>query len=208
MRASAADRRPYRSPVREERAARTRSAVLAAATRLFRERGWAPTGMRDIAHAAGVAVETVYASFPSKVDLLVTALEEALVGDPTAVPLTQRPEFAALSDDDRPTRVASAARLLTDVHDRTAALYLALRQAAPGNPRLAEHLHLCDFRRRANVEHGLTYVKGATLTGEERDGLTTVLDVDVYQQLIEGCGWSRRQYESWVVGVVNRLLGP
>jgi AcrR family transcriptional regulator len=207
MRAPAAYRRPYHSLVREERAARTRTAVLAAASRLFCQRGWAPTGMRDIAHAAGVAVETVYASFPSKADLLLTALEEALVGGPSPVPLTQRPEFAALGDGDRQVRVATAARLVTDVHSRTAALYLALRQAAPSNPRLAEHLYLCDSRRRQNVEHGLTYVKGATLTSEERDGLAAVLDIDVYQQLIEGCGWSQRQYESWATGVIDRLLG-
>jgi AcrR family transcriptional regulator len=181
--------------------------VLAAATRLFRERGWAPTGIRDIAIAAGVAVETVYASFPSKADLLVTALEEALVGDPDPAPLAQRAEFQALADGDRSVRVATAARLLTDVHQRTATLYLALRQAAPSHSRLAEHLHLCDMRRRRNVEHGLAYVKGAALSTEERDGLAAILDVDVYQQLIEGCGWTPRQYEAWAAGVVDRLLG-
>ncbi|MFG2041633.1 TetR/AcrR family transcriptional regulator [Dactylosporangium sp. NPDC048998] len=207
MRIAAAYRRHYHSPIREERAARTRAAVLATATRLFRERGWAATGMRDIAHAAGVAVETVYASFPSKADLLVTALEEALVGDSSAVPLTQRPEFAALGEGARPARVAMAASLLTDVHHRTAALYLALRQAAPGNRSLAEHLVICDARRRQNIEHGLTFVKGAALTGEERDGLTAVLDVDVYQQLVVGCGWTQREYEFWVAGVIDKLLG-
>jgi AcrR family transcriptional regulator len=207
VRAAAAYRRHYHSPVREERAARTRAAVLAAATGLFRTRGWAPTGMRDIANAAGVAVETVYASFPSKATLLVTALEEALVGDSSEIPLTQRPEFAALGDGDRPARVAMAAALLTEIHDRTAALYLALRQAAPGNPHLAEHLVLCDVRRRQNVELGLTFVKGAVLTGEERDGLAAVLDIDVYQQLIAGCGWTQQQYASWAAGVVDKLLG-
>jgi AcrR family transcriptional regulator len=163
--------------------------------------------MRDIAIAAGVAVETVYASFPSKADLLVAALEEALVGDTSPVPLAQRAEFTALADGNRPARVATAARLLTDVHQRTAALYLALRQAAPSNSSLAEHLHLCDTRRRQNVEHGLVYVKGAALNTEERDGLTAIVDVDVYQQLIKGCGWTPRRYESWVAGVIDRLLG-
>jgi hypothetical protein len=100
-----------------------------------------------------------------------------------------------------------AAALLTDVHKRTAALYLALRQAAPGNPHLAEHLILCDTRRRQNIEHGLTFVKGAALTDEERDGLSAVLDVDVYQQLTIGCGWPPQRYASWAARVIDKLLG-
>lgn len=179
--------------------------MLEAATRLFRERGWAPTGMREVAHAAGVAVETVYASFPSKADLLVTALEQALVGDTRPEPLAQRPEFAALGDGDRQLRVATAARLLTEVHHRTAALYVALRQAAPSNPRLAEHLRLRHPAASERRER-LTYVKGGELTAEERDGLTAVLDVDVYQQLVEGSAWTPRQYESWACVVIDRLL--
>ena len=59
-------RRPYRSARRQQQAAQTRALVLAAATSLFADRGWSSTGMRDIAKAAGVAVETVYASFGSK----------------------------------------------------------------------------------------------------------------------------------------------
>ena len=52
--------------------------------------------MRDVARAAGVSVETVYASFRSKGDLLMAALDVAVVGDAGPVPLDQRPEFAAL----------------------------------------------------------------------------------------------------------------
>src|SRR6185437_12392475 len=59
-------RRTYRSPRREQQAAETRSAVISAAAHLFAERGWAATGMRDVAGAAGVSIETVYANFKSK----------------------------------------------------------------------------------------------------------------------------------------------
>ena len=52
-------RRAYRSPRREQQAAETRSMVASAAARLFGERGWAATGMREVARAAGVSVETV-----------------------------------------------------------------------------------------------------------------------------------------------------
>jgi len=94
-------RRAYRSPRREQQAAETRAMVVAAAARLFGERGWAGTGMRDVARAAGVSVETVYASFRSKADLLLAAIDVAVVGDAAPVPLDQRPEFAALGSGTR-----------------------------------------------------------------------------------------------------------
>src|SRR5688572_16913020 len=74
-------RRRYRSPLREQRAGQTRTAVVEVATELFREKGWAATGMRDVARAAGVAIETVYANFRSKSDLLTACVDLAVVAD-------------------------------------------------------------------------------------------------------------------------------
>ena len=83
-------RRAYTSPRRRQQAAETRAAVQATAAALFSEKGWAATGMRDVATAAGVSVETVYASFGSKADLLMAALDMAVVGDALPVPLAGR----------------------------------------------------------------------------------------------------------------------
>ena len=66
--------------------------VLDAAARLFRERGYAVTSMRDIAAAAGMLAGSLYYHFASKDDLLVavyaegvkritSAVEEALAAD-------------------------------------------------------------------------------------------------------------------------------
>ena len=71
-------RRTYRSTRRREQAAETQAAILEAATRLFGERGWAATGMRDVARQAGVSVETVYTGFGSKSDLLMAAIDVAV----------------------------------------------------------------------------------------------------------------------------------
>jgi AcrR family transcriptional regulator len=76
-------RRAYQSARRRQQAADTRKAVVDAATRLFGERGWAATGMRDVAREAGVSVETVYANFSSKGDLLMAAIDVAVVGAPS-----------------------------------------------------------------------------------------------------------------------------
>jgi AcrR family transcriptional regulator len=183
--------------------------VVAAAARLFGERGWAATGMRDVARAAGVSVETVYASFGSKSVLLLAAIDLAVVGDAVPVPLNQRPEFAALGSGTRRQRARAAARLVTGINQRTAGVVLALKEAAASDPELAERLREREQRRRVNVEQGMTLAAGRTVTEEEADGLWAVLAVEVYQLLTGLRGWTPRQYEDWLADVIERLtLGP
>ncbi len=58
---------PEKPPnVRARQAQRTRDEILGAARRLFAERGYAKTSVRDIAEAAGVSAQTVYDSIGSK----------------------------------------------------------------------------------------------------------------------------------------------
>ena len=87
-------RRAYQSARRQQQAVNTRAEVLDAALLLFADRGWAGTGMRDVAREAGVSVETVYANFRSKSDLLMAAIDVGVVGDAEPVALADRPEFA------------------------------------------------------------------------------------------------------------------
>ncbi|MGW2934158.1 helix-turn-helix domain-containing protein [Streptomyces sp. NPDC001156] len=199
-------RRQYRSPRREQQVGETRAAVLAAAVRLFGERGWAATGMREVAREAGVSVETVYAGFRSKSDLLAAALDVAVVGDAEPQALAERPEFALLGSGTRQERIAAAARLVTVIHQRTAGVHLALREAAASKSHLAAKLRDDQHRRRISVEQGITYVTGRAVTREERDGLWAVLAVEVYQLLTDISGWTPQQYEEWAAGVIDRLL--
>jgi AcrR family transcriptional regulator len=206
---AARGRRAYRSPRREQQAAETRAMVVAAAARLFGERGWAATGMRDVARAAGVSVETVYASFGSKADLLLAAIDLAVVGDAAPVPVNQRPEFAALGSGTRRQRVRAAARLVAGINQRTAGVVLALKEAAGSDPELAGRLREREQRRRVNVEQGMTLAAGRTVTAEQADGLWAVLAVEVYQLLTGLRGWTPQQYEDWLAGVIDRLVpGP
>ena len=160
MQDTAAGRRPYRSPRRVEQAAQTRAAVLAAAGSLFSQRGWAATGMRDVAAEAGVAVETVYANYRSKAELLMAAIDVTVVGDAEPVPLAERPEFAELAAGTFGDRVAAAARLVTQIHQRTAGLHLALRQGAASEPELARRLMEGEDRRRLNTQQGAELIGG------------------------------------------------
>jgi AcrR family transcriptional regulator len=63
-------KRAYVSPLRETAAARTREAILAAATERFARRGYGLVTVAEIAAAAGVSAKTVFASVGSKREIL------------------------------------------------------------------------------------------------------------------------------------------
>src|SRR3954462_14060201 len=88
-------KRVYRSALRAAQAERTRTAVVAAAARGFVEHGYARTTIRDLAQAADVAVQTVFAQ-GSKAALLLAAVDHAVVGDDEDAPLLQRDLFRRL----------------------------------------------------------------------------------------------------------------
>jgi len=199
-------RRAYRSPRRLQQAAENRQAVLDAATRLFDERGYVATAMRDVAAESGLSLETVYANFRSKSELLMAAIDVAVVGDDEPVPLHDRPEFQALGRGSREQRARACARLVTGIHGRTSGLILALKQGAAADPALEDVLRDRETSRRADVELGARLVAGRDVAEEECDGLWALYDVSVYQLLIELRGWTATQYERWLADATDRLL--
>lgn len=201
-------RRRYESPRRLQNAAQTRAAVLDAAIGLFSENGWTGTGMRDVARVAGVAVETVYSNFGSKTELLLAAIDVSVVGDTEAIPLAERPEFAALGQGSRAARERAAARLVRQIHERTAGIGRALREAAAGDAELAKRLAEAEERRRMNVTQGAHLIAGGPITDTIRDGLWAVLGMEVYQLLVVRAGWSADRYEDWLGDTIGRLLRP
>ena len=72
-------KRPYRSPRRREQAEETRRRIRTSARGLFVARGYGGTTMESIADDAGVAVQTVYATFGSKRGILMALLDQMAV---------------------------------------------------------------------------------------------------------------------------------
>lgn len=68
--------RPYRSPLRAEQAASTRSRILDAAIELLRETDSGEIAIPDVAERASVSVSTAYRAFPTRDDLLEGVLDE------------------------------------------------------------------------------------------------------------------------------------
>lgn len=207
MTAEQAPRRTYTSARRVQQAAETRALVLSAATSLFGARGWSATGMRDIAKEAGVSVETVYANFASKAELLLAAIDAGVVGDAEPVPISERPGFAALGVGTVTERVARAARLLTGINQRTKGLQRALGEAAASEPQLATQRDALEGWRRDNIRDGVQMIAGRQAEDDVLDALWAVLGVDTFCLLTDVRGRTVEDYERWVSATILRLLG-
>ncbi|MFD7844909.1 TetR/AcrR family transcriptional regulator [Nocardia sp. NPDC059764] len=195
--------RRYESPLRQETAARTRQQVVEVATRLFIERGWEGTSMRDVARAAGCSVETVYASVGNKTALLETVLDIAVVCDDAQITLD---EWFGVGEGPLATRVATLAEVIVGNYRRTAELRRVLDSAARINAELAE----LDTRSRAQERISRTALvsaaAGRPLTELETDAVQSVFSNEIYRLLTAVSGWSDVQYQQWAAGAIVRLL--
>src|SRR3954469_9619333 len=83
-------KRKYDSSRRQAQARETQRQVVQGARRLFIERGYAGTTIEQIAQEAGVATETIYATFSNKRAVLARLVQVSVVGDEKDVPLLER----------------------------------------------------------------------------------------------------------------------
>lgn len=201
-------RRSYDTTLRRKQADQTRAEILAAATRLFTDNGWAGTSMREIAREAGVAVETVYSSIGSKVAVLVAAMESAVAFEQPSVPFEQRPEIKALDEGDFEQRATTGAHIATLGIARTVGLHKALREGAYSDPALAEPYDDYLRWRRSLYQAVAEKVHGGPLPRIEGEGLWAMLSRDVYELLVEHSGWTLEEYEAWARSMIVLVLKP
>ena len=184
-------------------AAQTRAVVLEAAARLFRELGWADTSMRSVAKAAGVSIETVYAGFGSKGDLLAAVMDVAVVGDDLPIPLAQRDVALVLGTGTSDERAAKAASMSVAISSRTCELVQALTQGSATDASLAQRLAALDERRRAEIANYFEQVASRPPTRLELDEVWLLTSAEVFHLLVHRSGWTPEQHEHWLA---DRLL--
>jgi AcrR family transcriptional regulator len=124
---------PAHGARRARRRDRQRDAILRAAARLFRERGFADTGMRDIAAAADLSAANLYHYFDGKNDLLFYCQDRALDRMLSAVASARRDSRSA-AERLRTVFTAHLRTLLDEIEGATAHLQVdslppALRDA-------------------------------------------------------------------------------
>jgi AcrR family transcriptional regulator len=204
-------KRRYDATRRREQAQENRRRILAAAHELFVAQGYAATPLTEVAEAAGVAVETVYAAFRTKIGVLHRAWDVAVGGDERDVHLLDRPELRAVfAEPDLPTRLTAFATVNTAIMRRTAALLRAIRGAAGADPAAAELLATID---RARLEALGEHARAAAATGQLavtedacRDVLFATTDGSLWLSLVDRQGWSDEAYAAWLAGIWRASL--
>lgn len=204
--------RTYRSTVRAEKARQTRLAVLAAARDLFTENGYEGTSVAEVAAAAGVSVDTVYASVGRKPELAVAVVDMVLGSSDEPVPALERDyvqavRAAATARD----KVAIYARALRTLVPRTAPLLEALRHAGEADEASARAYAAVMDRRAANM---LLFARDLRVTGELREDLSDRDVADIvwstnspdYWLAMRSRGWSARRYAQLLEDLWCRVL--
>jgi len=199
-------RRPYSGGLRQEQAQMTRQRILEAARRLLVRGSYSSVTMEEIAREAGVAHQTLYAVFGTKLRLAQAVVD---AGWPHV------PELLELVDDAKGlTEPEVWLRTMAALHRRIfepcADLIRFMRES--GDPDLFAY-HLRIERGRYENLKGL----GAVLerNGRLRPSLSadeavavawTMLGPDYYVQLVFERGWTPDRYEEWVAQALADLF--
>ena len=206
-------RRSYDSSGRQEQARQGRRAVLAAAHRLFLERGYAATTMATIAAEAGVSVETIYKAFGSKPALLKAVLDVAIVGDDEPVPMLQRDLVQRIRAEPDPRRKLSLyGEHIIASAPRHVPVQLLARAASGGDEGAAQIWEAMQAERLTGMTHfarelheGGDLRPGVSME-EARDVLWTLNSPELYEVLVLQRGWSPERYGRWVTDALIAAL--
>ena len=186
-------RRGYASATRSEQARQTRKRVIAAATRLFVQRGYATTTVRAIAAAADVSVPTVELLFGTK------ALSRAWAAEAQSA--------RHLTDF-----LSTVVQVLGEAQARSAGVMLAAYEAAASDP----DIHVLIADRESQRERMASWIvdgvmaRAAIRPGIDRsaaiDTVWMLMDPVVFSRLTRHRGWSADRYRSWFADSVTQLL--
>jgi TetR/AcrR family transcriptional regulator of autoinduction and epiphytic fitness len=208
-------RRTYNSSRRKDQARQTRRQIVEAAGKLFNERGYAGTTMEAIALEAGVAVETIYASFGNKRAILSNLIGFSLVGDDDPTPLLQRQgPHAVQQEKDQHRQIRLFADDMVEIMGRVSPLFTLMRAAAKTEPDIAELLQTILDER---VQGMKVFIKSLIANGPLQDNLTqdeaaetvwAVTSGEVYTLFVMDRGWSAEKYKKWLTNTLTKLLLP
>ncbi|MGI8678889.1 MAG: TetR/AcrR family transcriptional regulator [Jatrophihabitans sp.] len=213
VKAQSGGKRAYRSPRRVEQAAATRRAVLDSARELFIAHGYAATTVAEIAERARVSVDTVYATVGRKPALLRELVETAISGSSQAVPAEQRDYVARIGEaHTAQDKITIYAQAITEIQQRMAPVFLALRDAATTDRDCAGLWSEIAERRARNMLLFAAELRG---TGELRADLTDQQVADIiwsmnaaeyWLLLVHERSWSPSQFAAWLTDAWTRLL--
>ena len=197
-------KRTYRSEYRRQQATAqaetTEDRILGAARKLFGAGGYGSTTIEEIAREAGLAVQTVYARFTSKRNIVMGVFERAEREG------SLREIAAAFEASQDPLEMLTLGVAFNRTfYPRTVDVYRILVGAAAVDPVIAdlEPIYLEQRRARcASIVRGWASIRGLRVGLSERDATSVMFALtgpEIFELLVTRSGWSPEEYESWLL---------
>jgi AcrR family transcriptional regulator len=184
---------------------------LDAADELFIVAGYAATTMQAIADQAGVAVQTVYAAFGTKRELLRQLIERSLTGDDDPLPITERAAAQSIAvEPERRRRAELGAALSRSITERVAPLVRVATEAAASDSELATMMEAVKAARRREMTTSAALLAGPDgLQVEPHEAAATLYVLyspQVADMLMGDYGWSAERYETWLARMILQTV--
>lgn len=198
---------------RRQRSQQRRAGVRDAAARLFLRDGYLDTTMAAIAAEAGVAVQTLYLAFGSKVAMLDAAHDAAVAGTGADAPVMDRPWVEQVhAEPDGPSALGVLLDNALSIVERVSPIYAVIQAAAADaevadllartkQQRLTTMQALTDALSRKDGYAGLTETRAVDL-------LYAIVSDEQYRLLVVERGWPPDQWRAWCTTVLTDTLFP
>ena len=194
---------------RRERAQATRQRMVAAAYKLFCARGYS-VPLTDIAAEAGVAVQTVYFTFHTKIALLSAVLETAVLGEGDTRAPHEREWFDDLKAEPDPRK---ALRHMVDgtkgIYPRVAPLLDTMRSGDEEVRTLwahSEQLRVEGYRLVVNELARKGPFRAGLDAAAATDVILALLSPDLYIYLAKDRGWPPERWQRWITNTLVEAI--
>jgi AcrR family transcriptional regulator len=190
----------------------TRGEIIDAAGSLMLEHGYVGTSIAAIAERGGVAVQTIYNTIGSKVDVLGAVLASATAGARAAGPAVAELAASITASGTPGSAIGVLAEWIADTNDRSAPLHRMVAEAGGLDPAIRE-LELSMAARSlhsyADAVGALRVQLGLRPGLSDHEAATSIWALghpQVFSTLVGGLGWSREAYTSWLRSALPGVL--
>jgi AcrR family transcriptional regulator len=195
--------RSYDSALRAEQARLTRARILDAARSLLLDGGYRAMTIAALARAADVSTQTIYNAVGAKAAVIKAVYDATLAGDDDPRPMSERPEFVAMTEAADPAAMLRAyAAFSRRIGARVGPVLAGLVANADDDVRAfaatidGERLRgngtmVASLSKRFGLPNGMTRQLATDIVW----GLTAP---ELFDRFVRQRGWTLDQYERWL----------
>jgi AcrR family transcriptional regulator len=190
----------------------TRGEIIDAAGALMLEHGYVGTSIAAIADRGGVAVQTIYNTIGSKVDVLAAVLTAATAGSRAAGPAVAELAAGITGAGTPGGAIGVLAGWIAETNDRSAPLHRVVAEAGGLDPAIRE----LELSMAARSLHAYAEAVGALRAQlglrpglSDHEAATSIWALGhpkVFSTLVDGLGWSREAYTNWLRSALPGVL--